>query len=219
MRNLFSIVTILIFTACSNNQSNSTNSIKAPSVDTIIKHDTVFYSNDNNWQKGFGLTHDPDTDSVWGKPVKFYIDNPKCSPIAIDFYYGQFRPTDNHTTEALLNLVTANDNNLRPFYRWCLNKTIQIQDGALAEYTGVPARKYAEIYPKEFFEYMDIDTTKEKYNDWVGSISYSGFFDIDDYRKPKDIRGRMTKAMKQSCKNCDVAMIDRIDKLANDCFP
>ena len=75
----------------------------------------------------------------------------------------------------MLSLVTTNDNNLRPFYRWCLNKTIQIEDGALAEYTGIPARQYAEKFPKEFFEYMDYDTTKEKYGDWVGSISYSGY--------------------------------------------
>lgn len=134
------------------------------------------------------MTHDPEVDSIWGKPVNFYIENPKCSPIAIDFYAGQFRPTDNRTTVALLILVTSTNNHLRPFYRWCLNKTIQIQDGALGEYTGVPARRYAEKFPKEFFQYMDYDTTGNKYADWTNSILYSGFYDEDDYNKPADIR-------------------------------
>lgn len=219
MRTLISIVIFFCFTACSDRQSSSADNSKIQSKDTVVKHDTIFYNPDSNWQKGFGLTNDPDTDSIWGNPVKFYISNPKCSPIAIDFYQGQFRPTDNYTTEALLSLVTTNDDNLRPFYRWCLNKTIQIQDGALAEYTGIPARKYAEKFTKEFFGYMDIDTTKEKYNDWVGAISYSGFYDNDDYQKSNEIRSRMTKAMKQSCKDCNAAILKRIDKFVLDCFP
>jgi hypothetical protein len=213
------IFTLLLFIACSDKEAKTKNLSKTTSVDTVIKHDTLYINNDPDWQQGFGLTHEPEKDSVWGKPVKFYIDNKNCSPIAIDFYLGEFRPTDNNTTAALLSLVTTDDNSLRPFYRWCLNKTIQIQDGALAEYTGVPARQYAEKFPKEFFEYMDTDTTKEKYSDWVSSISYSGFYDKDDYKKSGDIRKRMTQAMKENCKNCSEQLMKRIDKFATDCFP
>ncbi|MBS0646223.1 MAG: hypothetical protein JSR97_06495 [Verrucomicrobia bacterium] len=213
------ILASLSVTACSNRQGDNSTVVKQAHADTVFKHDTVYLSNQTNWQEDFGLTHDPEIDSIWFKPVKFYIDNPKCSPIAIDFYQGQFRPTDNQTTEALLKLVATDDNNLRPFYRWCLNKTIQIQDGALAEYTGVPSRKYAEKFPKEFFQYMDIDTTSEKYKDWVGAISYSGFYDNEDYKKTAIIRQRMTSLMKQNCKNCSIELQSRIDKFAKDCFP
>lgn len=213
------IISILFLTACSDRKSGSVAVINNSHSDTIIKHDTVYIDNQKNWQKGFGLTNDPETDSVWRKPVKFYIDNPKCSPIAIDFYLGQFRPTDNNTTAALLELVTTDDNNLRPFYRWCLNKTLQIQDGALGEYTGVPARQYAEKFPTEFFEYMDYDTSGDKYLDWVNSILYSGFYLTDDYKKPKEIRNRMSNTMKRNCKNCNESITKRIDKLAMDCFP
>ncbi len=218
MKFLKFIVVIVFLVACTNRQSKGNNIYKTAFTDTIIKHDTIFYNNENNWQEGFGLTHTPDEDSIWGKPVKFYIDNPKCSPIAIDFYTGQFRPADNNTTAALLELATTDDNNLRPFYRWCLNKTIQIQDGALAEYTGVPARQYAEKFPKEFLEYMDIDKTKEKYKDWVNAISYSGFYDKDNYKKPQDIRKRLAQTMKEKCKNCGEQLEKRIDKFAKDCF-
>ena len=151
--------------------------------------------------------------------MKFYTDNSKCSPIAIDFYYGQFRPTYNYTTAALLSLATTNDNTLRPFYRWCLNKTILIQDGALGECTGIPARQYAEKFPREFFEYMDYDTTGDKYADWVNSILYSGFYDSDDEEKPAAIRNRMSKKMKENCISCDAQLKQRIDKFANDCLP
>ena len=218
MKTVKFIVLFILLTGCNDKQSNTAKEKLIITKDTIIKHDTIFYSN-NDWQHGFGLTHDPEIDSIWGKPVNFYIHNSKCSPIAIDFYEGQFRPTDNHTTEALLSLVTTNDNQLRPFYRWCLNKTIQIQDGALAEDTGVPARQYAEKFPKEFFEYMDYNTTGEKYDDWVSTILYSGFYDKDDYKKPQDIRIHMTQSMKGNCKNCNEQLIRRIDKFAKDCFP
>lgn len=218
MKILYLITPLIFLTACTGRQSGTTDAKNATAKDTVVEHDTIFYTN-NNWQEGFGLTHDPDIDSIWGKPVRFYISNPKCSPIAIDFYQGRFRPTDNNTTAALLSLVTTDDNQLRPFYRWCLNKTIQIQDGALAEYTGVPARQYAEKFPKEFFEYMDYDTTGNKYADWVNSILYSGFYDKDDYEKPQEIRRRMTQTMKENCINCNEQLKRRIDELAAAGFP
>jgi hypothetical protein len=218
MKTLNQLIALILLTACTGRQGPSTN-LTPPSIkDTVIIHDTLFLSNYDDWQEGFGLTHDPEVDSIWGKPVKYYLDNPRCSPIAIDFYLGQFRPTDNNTTAALLSLAATDDNQLRPFYRWCLNKTILIQDGALAEYTGNPARQYAEKFPEEFFGYMDSDTTKEKYNDWVSSISYSGFYDREDYKKPQDIRKSMIRAMKVNCRNCSEQLRKRIEKFATDCF-
>jgi hypothetical protein len=212
------IFSLLLLIACSDKEAKTENLSEIISVDTVIKHDTVYINNDSDWQEGFGLTHEPEKDSIWRKPVKFYIDNKNCSPIAIDFYFGEFRPTDNRTTATLLSLATTNDSSLRPFYRWCLNKTIQIQVGALAEYTGVPARRYAEKFPKEFFEYIDIDTTKGKYNDWVDAISYSGFYDQDDYKKASDIKKRLITTMKSNCNNCSRQFLNRIDQFAADCF-
>lgn len=219
LKTLTFISCLIFLTACNDRHADNTLNKKKSLPDTIIKHDTIYLNNQNNWQQGFGLTHESEIDSVWGKPVKFYIDNPKCSPTAVDFYLGEFRPTDNNTTAAFLKLVTTDDNNLRPFYRWCLNKTIQIQDGALAEYTGLPARQYAEKFPKEFFQYMGSDTSLYKYKDWVGAISYSGFYDNEDYKNSTAIRQKMAAKMKQNCKHCDIEFQKRIDSLVKDCFP
>ena len=219
MKTLLFILCTLFINACSDRSSDKSVVRNNYHSDTILRHDTIYIDNPNSWQQDFGLTHNPETDSVWGMPVKFYIDNPKCSPIAIDFYLGQFRPTDNNTTAALLKLATSDDKNLRPFYRWCLNRTIQIQDGALAEYTGVPARQYAEKFPKEFFQYMDTDTNLVKYKDWVASISYSGFYDNEDDKETVTIRHKMTALMKQNCINCDNKLRNRIEAFVNDCFP
>ena len=188
------------------------------SVDSIKNQDTILSTKEINWQASFDLTHNPELDSIWGKPVKFYIENPNCSSTAIDFYFGKFRPMDDTATANLLMLVTTNDNNLRPFYRWCLNKTILIQDGALGEYTGVPARQYAEKFPLEFFEYMDSDTSGDKYLDWTNSIMYSGFYDYEDYKNTKEIRTRFANTMKSNCNNCTGAMEKRIEKFVEDCF-
>ncbi len=214
---LFPISMLLAVAACT--QKENIIQGKASYRDTMFKQDTIYISNQNNWQEGFGLTNDPQIDSIWGKPVQYYIDNPKCSPVAIDFYQGEFRPSDNRTTAALLQLVSTDDKKLRPLYRWCLNKTIQIQDGALAEYTGEPARRYAEKFPQEFFDYMDYDTTGDKYSDWVNSILYSGYYPHDDIKESGSIRKRMITIMKRNCKNCNDIILKRIEKLALDCFP
>lgn len=187
--------------------------------DTVIIHDTVVAGTQTyNWQEYFGLTHDPDKDSVWFKPVSYYLDDPNCSGLARDFYYGSLRPGDDGTTDELLKLATTDNNKLRPFYRWCLDMTIAIQDGALAEHTGIPARKYAEMFPLEFFNYMDIDTTGTRYENWVSSISYSGYYDEDDHRQPKKIAARFASAMKANCKDCTPKNLARIDRFAKDCF-
>ena len=175
-------------------------------------------NNSKNWQAGFGLSHDPDKDSIWNKPVSYYLSNKECSGLAADFYYGLLRPSDNGTTDELLKLATTNNKDLRPFYRWCLNKTIEIQDGALGEHTGIPARRYAEKFPKEFFEYMDIDSSGFKYNVWVDAIKYSGFYEGDNFDKPSEVRAKMAESMKKNCIDCNASMPGRIEKLALDCF-
>ena len=162
-----SILLIITFTLFACNSSPASHKIIQTKTDTIIKHDTIIANlNNRNWQADFGLTHDPEKDSIWFKPVSYYLNDKNCSGLASDFYYGILRPSDDGTTDELLKLATSDNNKLRPFYRWCLNKTIIIQDGALGEHTGVPARKYAEKFPQEFFSYMDIDTSGEKYNEW-----------------------------------------------------
>lgn len=188
--------------------------------DTIIQHDTVYTNKPaRDWIDQFDLTRDPEEDTIFHKPASYYLDDPQCAEIASDFYYGRLQPSDDGATAELLRYACSDNNKLRPFYRWCLNITIIIQDGGLAEYTGVPARQYVEKFPKEFFEYVDADTSKEKYMNWVSAISYSGFYDMDDYKKTAAIRERMIKKMKQNCKNCDAQTMTRIDKLAIDCFP
>lgn len=214
-----SLILLIFLVACTGNPNRMANNSQVSSNNAPVRQDTTVSDNSDDWQRGFGLTHDPATDSIWGKPVRFYIENPDCSPAARNFYWGRFRPTDDSATAALLALVTTKNEDLRPFYRWCLNLTIFIQDGALAELTGVPARRYAESFPDEFFRYMHFDTTGEKYQTWVEAILYSGFYKEDDYRQPGAIRNRMIQKMKQACINCPEPVQARITKFAADCFP
>lgn len=208
MRKFFLLV-FLIILSCNKENKVAENLIE--------KKDSISINDD--WQEGFELTHNIDKDSIWGKPVRFYVENKKCDSTAIKFYFGKYRPYDEPETQRLLDLVITDNDSLRPFYRWILNKTILIQDGALGEYTGVPARKYAEKYPKEFFEYMDYDKTGGKYLDWTNSILYSGFYDWDDYKDPLKVQQSLIKAMVSNCQSCDQNMKTRIIKFAKDCFP
>ena len=67
--------------------------------------------------------------------------------------------------------------------------------------------------------FLTTENKKEKYQDWVDAISYSGFYDIDDYQKSKDIRNRLKTKMKMNCIGCSEETIHRIDIFAKDCFP
>lgn len=215
------LITLLLLISCKKSNEKQEpkpiDTLQNSSITNSEKEKVIVKSLD--WQEGFGLTHNIDVDSIGYKPVRYYIENKDCDPTAIDFYYGKYRPTDEPKTAELLALVETKNNELRPLYRWILYKTIQIQDGALGEYTGVPARKYAEKYPKEFFEYMDIDSTGQKYSLWYNSILYSGFYDLDDTKNNAKIRRTMISRMTKNCTNCDSELIKRINQFALDCFP
>lgn len=217
---LYSIIFILLISCKKSNEMSKPRPIDTTQVNSVTNSETKkIIVNSDDWQEGFGLTHKIDVDSIWYKPVRYYIENKDCDPTAINFYYGKYRPTDELKTAKLLALIETENNELRPFYRWILNKTIQIQDGALGEYTGVPARKYAEKYPNEFFEYMDIDSTGQKYSLWHNSILYSGFYDLEDSKNSAKIRLSLISKMTKNCTNCNSELIKRIDQFALDCFP
>ena len=193
--------------------------LSAQGKDTVVVqvHDTIYIDNSRDWTKVFGFKHHgADRDSIWHKPVQFYISKPDCSSLAADFYYGDWRPSCNGMTNDLLKLALTDDKELRPFYRWCLSMTIKLADGCLAEATGIPARRYAEKFPAEFFGYMDADSTGKRYDQWVFNISYSGFYDHENFRT--DISKKCADAMLSHCKGCDDTLKKRIDKFAKDCF-
>jgi len=199
--------------------SHSKPDLPIQGTDTVVKvvHDTIYVNQDREWTKAFGFRfHSPDHDTIWHKSVEFYITKPNCSALATDFYYGDWRPSCNGMTDDLLKLATTDDKDLRPFYRWCLSMTIKISDGCLGEATGVPARRYAEKFPKEFFEYMDADTTGTRYTLWTGTIFYSGYYDAEEYKT--DVGKKMGSTMLANCKDCDDKLKKRIEKFAKDCF-
>jgi hypothetical protein len=210
MNKLLFIVFLILVSCNSNNYKEKS---------TLINKQSNFNKKVINRRKNKQISINIDKDSIWNKPVRFYVDNPNCNKTATAFYFGKFKPEDNYETENLLELVVSDDTNLRPFYRWILNKTILIQDGALGEYTGLPARKYAEKFPNEFFEYMDWDNSGQLYIDWCNSILYSGFYIDDEYKKPKVIRQNLIKTMKSNCTKCNESINKRIEKFALDCFP
>lgn len=203
---LYSFLILILFSC--NQKSKTTVIENQDSVATEVEH----------WQDGFKLTHNIDIDSIWGKPVRFYVTNKDCDSKALAFYLGTYRPTDEPETARLLSLATTDNDSLRPFYRWILNKTIVIQDGALAEYTGVPARRYAEKFPQEFFEYMDFDKSGGKYTDWTNSIMYSGFYDSENQKKQIEIAKNLAKTMSLNCIECDLKTKKRIEEFSKDCF-
>lgn len=153
-------------------------------------------------------------DSIGRRPVSFYLNSEKVDPLAKAFYRGNFRPVDNDSTTHLLSLVITDNSDIRPFYRWCLDFTISISDGALGEYPGEPALKYATKFPEEFFAYMDLDTAGERYKQWTEIIAYSG---LEDYSPDAiSIQKNIESRMKKNCGGCNTNTKSRIHKFASD---
>lgn len=218
MKYCYLFIALFVVISCSKTAKSELNNSDTFVTDSISKENQVLSNSKPkmDWQVSFNLTHNSSIDTINGMPVKFYIENKKCDSLAITFYYGKYRPTDDDLITNLLNLSSTDDEELRPFYLWILDKTIEIADGALAEYPGIPARKYAEKFPEELFKFIDADTTKNRYSNWTDIISYSGFYEDDDYKNPKLIRKNLVSEM---LKNSSSKLQNRITKFASDCFP
>lgn len=177
-------------------------------------NDSLITSTDSDWQSSFRLTHDPNKDSVWGKPVSFYINNPDCNGLAKKFYAGELKPDFSDSTYFLLELTSTENETLRPFYRWCLDKTIQIGKGMMNEMAGIPAEEYLEKYPQEFLTYMDSDSSGERIQKWLGAIS-AGLSNVKEDSHISWKRSHLKKNIRNNCRNCDQDIIKRLDSLLN----
>ena len=202
------ILVFLVLVTCNNNSShkegNSVEKAKSNKVETNLMV----------WKDKLNGKDYPLPDSIGGKSAEFYLYNPKVAEITKAFYKGKFRPTDNDLTTLLLSYVTTPDSILRPFYRWSLDFTINISDGALGEYPGAPAFAYAKKYPNEFFQYMDIDPSGERYKKWVSIIGYSGITYSE--KKNSEIESEIIKPMMKNCEFCNESTLKRISIFAKD---
>ena len=214
MRPLIFISSLLLFACNDREKSSGQTSIDTTQVKLKVAALDTTQPVGNMWVDRLNNAKYSLPDTIGGKPISFYLDNPKVASIAKSLYKGQFRPEDNDTTTQLLALVVTDDSIIRPFYRWCLDFTIQISDGALGEYPGEPALKYSTKFPKEFFTYMDKDTTGRRYKQWTEIMAYSGFNDYT--KKATEIQKEITSKMISNCKSCNSDIKERITIFAKD---
>jgi len=200
------IMIFILLLSCNSNEKGDKQK-RAISRD-IISHKDVYWKDQVNG-KLYLLP-----DSINEKPISFYLNNAGVAQIAKDFYINKFRPSDNDSTTLLLSYLSTNDSIVRPFYLWCLDFTITISDGALSEYPGEPAIQYATKFPKEFFEFMDQDSTRERYKRWVEIIAYSGLVNYNaEYEKIKtDVTGKLDA----NCILCNDSYKKRNEKFVDD---
>ena len=172
----------------------------------------------NGWAQQTGITLNSLQDSIWEQPVQYYLDRPGCSPLALRFYEGNLPLHNSDSVVALFALTTTADPELRPFYRWCLTKAMQLPHIDLAELAAAPARSYAESFPNEFFYYMDQDGTGDRYRIWADAIGYGGYTDTST-ESYTDARAALVRHMKKNCRSCNEEINQRIFDFATDCYP
>jgi hypothetical protein len=156
----------------------------------------------------------PLPDSIGGRPVASYLADARVSGLAKALYTGHFRPSDTDSTARLLALATTTNKKIRPFYRWCLEFTILLSDGALGDYAGKPALAYAIRYPQEFFVYMSKDASGQRYTRWVELMAYSGLTDY--YTSAVTIKKELVAQLRANCQRCSPRTDKRINALAAD---
>lgn len=214
MKQVILLLLMFIDICCINNNA------AAQTADTSIRKTTeIVKAGSNKHNRNFwidGITGKkyilPDT--INKKPISFYLNSPKIIPLAKSLYNNKFRPIDNIFTTQLLMLVTADDEEVRPFYRWCLDFIINISSGGLTGYPGKHALAYATKFPKEFLRYMDEVPYIKRYNKWADIIAYNGLSDYN--KKSTEIENGIINAMKKNCNQCSNEINKQIERFAKE---
>lgn len=79
--------------------------------------------------------------------VDLFLKNNSISTAAKEYYQGKFKAADNAKTFSILDSISTNNAETRPFYLYLSTQIMKISDGALSEELGVRAKEYLEKHP------------------------------------------------------------------------
>jgi len=119
------------------------------------------------------------TESLNGKPITFYLNNPQIDRFSKIYYQGQFKLYDNSETFAFLDSVLTLNNETSPFYFYIFNSVLNQSDGALSEYVTGICLKYFEKLPCEFLNCCKNEDCKVSKSKWTGFIGFQLYSKID----------------------------------------
>lgn len=143
-----------------------------------------------------------------GQDMQFYLTHPEIDSISKRYAVGEFKLSDNEATFSILDSLTTQNKETRPFYYAIFTKVMQESDGALSEVVGSYGQKYAETFAKEFYENLDNEAYRSSYDNWVGFIGYEILMAID----PMKALDSFLSIQQQNCEECSDKMKADIEK-------
>jgi hypothetical protein len=99
-----------------------------------------------------------------------FLKNTSVSTIAIDYFKGKFKASDDSLTFELLDTIT-NNKEYNPLYFYIFNEISMGADGALAEVIPTYCYQLFVKYPKEVIGYFTIE--RLQYADFLRSNRYA----------------------------------------------
>lgn len=143
-----------------------------------------------------------------------FIADKTIPKLAMNIYLdNDWNLSNDNEALALLDSLTAKNENSRPFYFKVVTKTYNKSDGYFSEELALAGKEYIENNTKEFISYFDNKScfTDNDLITWAKivilefSISGEGEYDkpiIDDY----------IKILESNCRDCTVTQKENIDK-------
>jgi hypothetical protein len=110
---------------------------------------------------------------------KEFLNLKGISIIALDFYYGKTKTSDNDLTSYLLDTLTSinNSNGISSFYFFLFNKICENADGSLAEILGTYCQKMILKSPSYVLNYFS--KNKNILNKYASLLGYELYFKED----------------------------------------
>ena len=118
-------------------------------------------------------------DTLNGRPINFFLNNPKIDKYSKMYYKGEFAASDDELTFAFLDSVVTTNPDTRDFYLFIFNSVLRITDGALSEYIGKDCRAYFEKYPCDFLKLKNAKLYSDNYQRWISFAAFEYMMEND----------------------------------------
>jgi hypothetical protein len=131
-----------------------------------------------------------------------YLDAPTTSSLAKRLFNGETINLDKDNPLFLLDSLSAQDSQSRPFYFKVITNSYKSADGYYSEGLGLRGKKYVENNTKEFINYFTDNScfTDTDLKTWTNIVMLE--LDMADIKKPVPYIDMYVKILNDNCKDC-----------------
>jgi len=147
-------------------------------------------------------------EKINGKPLEYYLNHPGIDKTSKAFFLGEHKLYDDSVTFAMMDSLTTDNQDTRPFFLYNMFSITLVADGAISEVLGEYLIRYAIKFPKEFACLFEQERYKGSEKHFLMDMGYSMY--------PEARYTDFLEEQLQNCESCEAGTVNRLKQFHKD---